>query len=172
MPSIAVTVVGHDRPGIVNRVTAAIADLSGNLEDSSMSLLRGHFAMTLIAALPDEAAVDLLDDALADLRGEGLTVAVFEVADQEAPAPGVLALVSVHGADRPGIVRAATDEVMRFGGNITDLSTRLGTDLYVLSADVTFPPGSDLALIGTAVRERLAAVGVSATVSQVDEDLL
>lgn len=172
MPSIAVTVVGHDRPGIVNRVTAAIADLEGNLEDSSMSLLRGHFAMTLIAALPDPAAVGRLDGALADLRAEGLTVSVFEVADQEAPAPGVPARLSVHGADRPGIVRAATDEVMRYGGNITDLSTRLGADLYVLSADVTFPSDSDLSVIGAAVRERLAVMGVNATVSPVDEDLL
>ena len=60
MPSLAVTVVGTDRPGIVNRVTAAIADRSGNLEDSSMSLLRGHFAMTLIADFPDAGAAALL----------------------------------------------------------------------------------------------------------------
>lgn len=172
MPSIAVTVVGHDRPGIVHRVTAAIADLEGNLEDSSMSLLRGHFAMTLIAAVPDRKAIGELDAALADLRSEGLTVSVFEVADQEAAAPGVQARLSVHGADRPGIVRAATDEVMRNGGNITDLSTRLGGDLYVLSADVTFPPEADLAAIDKDVRERLAAVGVHATVVPADEDLL
>lgn len=172
MPAIAVTVVGHDRPGIVHRVTAAIADLEGNLEDSSMSLLRGHFAMTLIASVPDEAAVRQLDQALGDLRSEGLTVAVFEVPDQEAPAPGESARLSVHGADRPGIVRAATEQVMRHGGNITDLSTRLGSDLYVLSADVTFPPGSDLAAIGKSVKEQLAAVGVVATLTPVDEDLL
>lgn len=137
-----------------------------------MSLLRGHFAMTLIASVPDGDAIQRLDDALADLRSDGLTVAVFEVADQEAPAPGVPARVSVHGADRPGIVRAATEQVVRHGGNITDLSTRLGADLYVLSADVTFPPGSDVAAIGAAVREQLADVGVVATVSPVDEDLL
>jgi hypothetical protein len=42
----------------------------------------------------------------------------------------------------------------------------------VLSADVTFPPGSDVAAIGAAVRQQLTEVGVVATVSPVDEDLL
>ena len=45
---IAVTVLGDDRPGIVAEVTAALADLGGNLEDSTMTLLRGHFAMVVL----------------------------------------------------------------------------------------------------------------------------
>ena len=172
MPSIAVTVVGHDRPGIVNRVTAAIAELSGNLEDSSMSLLRGHFAMTLIADLPDTAAITALDEALLDLRVEGLSVSVFAVAEQEQAPPGLTARLSVHGADRSGIVRAATDEVLAFGGNITDLSTRLGRELYVLSAEVTFPPDTDLGAAATVLTERMADLGVHATLTATDEDQL
>ena len=50
MPLLAVTVLGHDRPGIIADVTGALAELGGNLEDSSMTLLRGHFAMTLVVA--------------------------------------------------------------------------------------------------------------------------
>ncbi len=172
MPSIAVTVVGHDRPGIVNRVTAAIAELAGNLEDSSMSLLRGHFAMTLIADLPDLDSVADLDVRLSDLREQGLTVSVFEVPAHESARSGVPALLSVHGADRPGIVREATHEVLRFGGNITDLTTRLGKDLYVLSADVTFPAGTDISDVAGAVKERMARVGVHAMLTPADEDLL
>ena len=48
---IAVTVLGHDRPGIVADVTRALADLHGNLEDSTMTLLRGHFVMVLLLSL-------------------------------------------------------------------------------------------------------------------------
>ena len=40
--SLAVTVLGHDRPGIIAEVTGALAALGGNLEDSSMTLLRGQ----------------------------------------------------------------------------------------------------------------------------------
>lgn len=137
-----------------------------------MSLLRGHFAMTLIAAVPDASAVAAVDAALDGLRSDGLTVAVIEVAGEEAPAPGVSARLSVHGGDRPGIVRAATDEVLRFGGNITDLSTRLGAELYVLAADVTFPAECDLSAVEQAIRGRLAEVGVTATLVPMDEDVL
>jgi len=45
---IAVTVLGDDRPGIVADVTGALVGLQGNLEDSTMTLLRGHFAMVLL----------------------------------------------------------------------------------------------------------------------------
>ena len=50
MTHLAITVLGHDRPGIIAQAADALADSGMNLEDSSMTLLRGHFAMTLICA--------------------------------------------------------------------------------------------------------------------------
>src|SRR5262245_19908901 len=47
---LAITVVGKDRPGIIADVSAALSRLGLNLTDSTMTLLRGHFAMTLICA--------------------------------------------------------------------------------------------------------------------------
>ncbi len=85
MPLLAVTVLGHDRPGIIADVTGVLADLGGNLEDSSMTRLRGHFAMTLVVrtqvpapvvqaeltpAVPDlvVAVRDLPDEPVVDLQ--------------------------------------------------------------------------------------------------------
>ena len=45
---LAITVVGRDRPGIIADVSAILAGIGFNLTDSTMTLLRGHFAMTLI----------------------------------------------------------------------------------------------------------------------------
>ena len=50
MNEIAITVVGRDRPGIVADVSARLAGLGLNLTDSTMTLLRGHFAMMLICS--------------------------------------------------------------------------------------------------------------------------
>ena len=50
MTSLAITVVGHDRPGIIAQAAEVLSHCGMNLEDSSMTLLRGHFAMTLICA--------------------------------------------------------------------------------------------------------------------------
>lgn len=172
MPSVAVTVVGHDRPGIVHAVTGAVAALAGNLEDSSMTLLRGHFAMTVIAALPDAAAVAELGQRLAPLADQGLAVSVLPLPAEQEPAAGVAAVMSVHGADRPGIVHAATGVLLRFGGNITDLSTRLSRDLYVLTADVTLPPDTDLAEVAKVLSQETADLGVVASLRPSDEDVL
>ena len=56
MTSLAITVVGHDRPGIIAQAAEVLSLCGMNLEDSSMTLLRGHFAMTLICAGEADAA--------------------------------------------------------------------------------------------------------------------
>ncbi|MFL6295779.1 MAG: glycine cleavage system protein R, partial [Actinomycetes bacterium] len=50
MARFAVSVFGRDRPGIVAAVSRVLADAGCNLEDTSMTILRGHFAMMLVVA--------------------------------------------------------------------------------------------------------------------------
>jgi glycine cleavage system transcriptional repressor len=169
---LAVTVIGHDRPGIIARATGLLADLGANLEDSSMTILRGHFAMVLIASA--DVTVPAAEQALAPLAADGtLAVSVREVpAEDDAAAVGPSYLLSVHGADRPGIVSAVTREVAADGGNITDLTTRLSGDLYVLVAEVELPVSTDVAALG----ERLAGVardlGVQVSLRPLEPDVL
>ena len=102
---LAITVVGHDRPGIIAQAADALADSGMNLEDSSMTLLRGHFAMTLICA--GSASVADVERALAPLADGSLTVDVRELPREGGATgrpTGSTHLVTVHGADRLGIV--------------------------------------------------------------------
>lgn len=46
---IVVTVIGVDRPGIVAGVTSVLANFNVNIEDISQTVLRGFFAMVMIA---------------------------------------------------------------------------------------------------------------------------
>lgn len=135
----AVTVIGPDRVGIVADVAGSLAALGANLTDSTMTRLRGHFAMTLICSA--RVSVAEVEQALASLSGaDGLLVTVREVGPEGSAAhAGVPYLLSVHGADRLGIVAAVTRAVAGAGGNITDLSTRLMGDLYLLVAEVDLP---------------------------------
>ena len=137
----AITVLGHDRPGIIAETTRVLADLGLNLEDSTMTLLRGHFAMMLICAGAPAAAE--IEAALAPLTSDGsLSVSVREVPEEpEHAAVGASYVLTVHGGDRPGIVSAVAEEVARVGGNITDLTTRLAGELYLLVAEVDLPAG-------------------------------
>jgi glycine cleavage system transcriptional repressor len=169
--SLAVTVVGHDRPGIIAEVTGALAALGGNLEDSSMTLLRGHFAWTLVVSV--EAEVDEVAARLEHLTDEGLVVSVLPVPDVDAATvEGTSWLLSVHGADRPGIVSGLTGVVAEAGGNITDLTTRLGTGLYLLVAEVALPDGADVAALTARITDAAAALGVRASFQAADVDEL
>jgi glycine cleavage system transcriptional repressor len=166
---LAVTVLGHDRPGIIADVTGALAELGGNLEDSSMTLLRGHFAWTLIVDLAADAAA--ATSRLGFLRDEGLVVSVLPVPEESAPAAvGSAHLLSVHGADRPGIVSAVTRVIAEAGGNVTDLTTRLGGELYVVVAEVDLPAGVDPGALSERLRSTAAELGVDAVLRPADAD--
>lgn len=142
MPRYAVSAIGRDRPGIVAAVTAVLLDLNGNIEDSQMSILGGHFAMTLIVALPNAEAGTGLRQRLERVRDEleldGL--AVNPVDDLTGTAPEATHIVSLYGADHPGIVHAAASALAERGISITDLKTKLAgpeaSPLYVLLIEI------------------------------------
>jgi glycine cleavage system transcriptional repressor len=169
MPLLAITVLGHDRPGIIAETTAALAELGLNLEDSTMTLLRGHFAMMLITN--GEADAETVEASLAGLTEDGtLSVSVREVPPERTPPGGTSYLLSVHGGDRAGIVSSVTAVIAEAGGNITDLSTRLVGDLYVLTAEVDLPEGTDDRALVDALHRTAAGLGVKATLSPLDSD--
>jgi glycine cleavage system transcriptional repressor len=172
MTLLAVTVLGHDRPGIIAETTAALARLGLNLEDSTMTLLRGHFSFMLICA--GDASRDEVDAALAPLAADGsLDVSVREVAEEAPPAAlGSQYQLAVHGADRPGIVSALTGTIAAVGGNITDLSTRLAGHLYVLLAEVDIPAEVDVPTLQAEIARAADEVGVDAALRAVEPDLL
>ena len=168
----AITVLGHDRPGIIAETTGRLSGLGLNLEDSSMTLLRGHFAMTLICAGPAGDAA--IEQALAPLTADGrLTVTVREV-PEEHRSEGPRQRVGAHGArGRPaGIVSAIADEVARVGGNITDLTTRLAGELYLLVAEIDLPAGTDAAALRAAIGTAASSLGVVATLREAEADQL
>lgn len=172
MALLAVTVIGHDRPGIIAEVTEALADLGGNLEDSSMTILRGHFAMTLI--VDTTAAPAQVEAALAPATADGsLLVTVREVP----PEPDMVALgspyvLTVHGADRPRIVASLTRVVADAGGNVTDLTTRLGEGLYLLVAEVDLPATADPAALEARLHRVAADLGVEVSWRPAEADVL
>jgi glycine cleavage system transcriptional repressor len=163
---LAITVIGPDRTGIVADVAEALAGLGANLTDSTMTRLRGHFAMTLICTGTSAEAAAMALEPL-----DGVTTTVREVSQADAAADGEPWVVSVHGADRLGIVAAVTRVVAAEGGNITDLSTRLVGTLYVLIAEIDLPSGA-----GDELAERLAVagaeLGVDVTLRQAESEIL
>ena len=166
----AITVIGHDRPGIIAETTSVLGDLGLNLEDSTMTLLRGHFAMMLICT--GASGSTEIEEALSGLTADGsLTVSVRQVPEESTyESVGSSYVLTVHGGDRPGIVSSVVAEVARVGGNITDLTTRLAGELYLLVAEVDLPAGVDVSALETALSGVAADLGVGVSLRVVESD--
>lgn len=142
MPELAVTAIGRDRPGIVAALSGALLELDGNIEDSQMSILGGHFAVMLLVRVPDavdaEEVAERLERTRAELGLEAVTVAEIGPGASGRPRPSHV--LSVYGADHPGIVHAVSQALADLDANITDLETRLaGTPerpVYVMMLEV------------------------------------
>ena len=122
---VVITAVGRDKPGIIAALTRAVLDLGGNLDDATMTRLHGAFATMVAARLPSGKTEEDARAALAPVADEmGLTVTVQSVPDEHQEAqPDTL--LTVYGADRPGIVHAVASHLAARGINITDMDTRL-----------------------------------------------
>jgi len=168
MPTLAVSAVGLDRPGIIAGVAERLAAHGANITDSRMAILRGHFAITLIVEGAERAALE------GDLAGLGLeSVGVTEVAEAaQLPRSEPNAVVSVHGADHLGIVAAVTRVLADAGVNVCDLQARLARALYVMVIDVAVPIGLALEELDRRLRPVAAEQGVTITVRPVDPDVL
>ena len=81
-------------------------------------------------------------------------------------------MLTVHGGDRPGIVSAVTGEIARVGGNVTDLTTRLAGELYLLVAELEVPAEVDTDALAAALREAADRLGVGVALRPAEPDEL
>ncbi len=182
MAHVAVTAVGADRPGIVAAVTRVFVDHGCNLEDSSMTILRGLFAMMLVVDAPPGVGAEELESALAGPAGDlDLMVAVRPVAEVDAAEadPGAASdpwAVSVYGVDRPGIVHGIAELLAGQGVNITDLSTRVVGDpdrpVYAMLLEVSLPTDVDPENLRGRLTTAAADLGVDVSFHRSDADIL
>lgn len=164
---LAVTAVGADRPGIVAAVAEVLHDVGGNVEDSAMTILGGHFAIVLIVASDDEPD-DLRDALLSATHELGLTVSVSR-ADGSRGEIEPTHLLSVYGADQPGILAGVSRALADVGANVTDLETRvLGADTEPVYAMVVEVVCADGAALAAALDRVCSDLGVDHTLRTID----
>jgi glycine cleavage system transcriptional repressor len=181
MRRLALTAIGHDRPGIVAAVSRVLLAHRANVEDSQMTILRGHFTMMLVVALPEEADVATLRDDLDDVREELALEAILlspleEVDPGNEPVP--THMVTLYGADHPGIVHAATSVLAERGVDITDLTTKLVNEaggappLYALMMEIAPQSGAPEDELEAALRQVAEDQGVEVSLRRLESEAL
>jgi glycine cleavage system transcriptional repressor len=142
--------IGKDRPGIVADVSELIFQCGGNIEDSSMGLLRNHFALLLLFSLEEGQKVEALSSSVERLKREkGLTVFFSSVGVEEAHPPAKEQVdhfeITTSGVDHTGIVFRVCRLLADRGINIVDMETRRvlsaesGTPLFEMDIDLEVP---------------------------------
>lgn len=161
MTDLVLTLLGPDRPGIVELVAGVISAHGGNWLESRMSHLAGKFAGILRAELPADR-VDAALKALSALETRGLKVTAEIAARSDGPPSERRMEFELVGLDRPGIVREISQLLANNGVNVEDLTTNRssapmsGEMLFEARARVVVPPATDVARL-RAELERLAS---------------
>lgn len=172
----ALSAIGSDRPGIVAAITGVLLELEGNVEDSQMAILRGHFAVMLIVAVPEQVEAAELERRLEQVRSElGLEAIAVSPVDELEGGPRATHVLSVYGADHPGIVHAVSTALGERGVSITGLETRLGGGgehpLYVMLMEVA-AGAAEIAELEQALRSIGQSEGLEVSLRELEADAL
>jgi glycine cleavage system regulatory protein len=144
--SLVLTLIGPDRPGIVERLARLLSAHDGNWLESRMAHLAGQFAGILRVEV-DAARAEALAAALGALEPEGLRVHVARE-PEAAPRQGRHTVrLELVGNDRPGIVREICRVLTARDVNIEELVTECddapmaGGRLFRAAAELRVPRG-------------------------------
>ncbi len=146
MNHVILSVLGKDQPGIIAAITGELFLAGSNLEDISMTILEGQFAMILVCALPQKRRLDLKKRLDRLSRKLGVSVTWKESGSikrgEKHLKNSTPYMISVFGKDRTGIVYRVSRFLAREGINVTDLNSRIigrgskGVYLMLLEADI------------------------------------
>jgi glycine cleavage system regulatory protein len=169
--SLVLTLIGDDRPGIVEQLADQVMAAGANWEESRMARLAGKFAGILRVSVEADRA-QALRSRLAAVS-PGLTLVVETAEAEPAPATHMLRL-DLLGQDHPGIIRDISRVLVQHGVNIEELETDLtsapmsGEALFRARARVRMPPTLSLDSLRRRLENLAGELMVDLTVDEGD----
>jgi glycine cleavage system regulatory protein len=156
---LVLTVIGNDKPGLVEALSQVIASNSGNWLESSMSQLAGKFAGILRVSVAD-TQVDKLIAALQNFPPDLKLLIERATADSTEDSAQAVTL-NLLGNDRPGIIREISRVLAGLSVNVEKLSTECvpapmsGESIFKADALLKVPADLELEILQSEL-ERLA----------------
>ena len=119
--ALVMTVIGMDRPGLIESIARLIAEHGGNWLESRMCRLGGEFAGILRVDVPQDSKA--LTDSLQKLQAQGITVIIHPDRPATQITPAKTASLSIVGQDRPGIIHQISAALANHNINVEELET-------------------------------------------------
>lgn len=173
--SLVLTLIGEDKPGLVELVSETVAAHDGNWLESRMSRMAGRFAGILRASVPT-ARADALIEALAELEAHGIRI-VVERSEKEEPETALRQIsLDLVGSDRAGIIRDLSRALASRRVNVDELHTECssapmsGELLFSARARLRIPEGSAIDELRAAIEAIANDLMVDISLSDVSDD--
>jgi glycine cleavage system regulatory protein len=144
LKSLVLTIIGTDRPGLVEIVAQVVTQYGGNWVESRMSHLSGQFAGILHVSVPVESVAQLATE-LQALESQGLKVTIASSEDESTRPDFCVMQLDLLGNDRPGIMREVTQALASLEVNVEELQTECvnapmsGGKLFQATAELRLP---------------------------------
>jgi len=145
MQSLVISIMGKDKPGLVDSLAKCVYKHEGNWQGSSFAHMAGMFTGFVEVHVSDENKQSLIDalDAIKDLSVQSVAVANSEKDNT------TKLTVDVMGNDKTGIVQELTSVLNQFNLNILTFSSHCesapnwGSLIFKAKAEIAVPEGFD-----------------------------
>lgn len=117
---LVMTIIGDDRPGLVDQLAKVIVDNEGNWLESQLAHLANKFTGIVTVQVPEEKA-NTLQAAAKSIEGLSVHVEVAADSTMATLPPGTPLVLDVIGQDRLGIVRKIAHCLAECGVNVEKL---------------------------------------------------
>ncbi len=147
MKSIVLSVLGDDKPGMIDGLSSIIVSHNGDWVESKMSKIEGKFAGILRVNIPGDTIEPLVKELMsADL---GLSIACEELRAPESLAEFKNYNIELIGNNHTGIIRQLSHVLANLGANLEEINTEViegtmsGEKLFKAKINLHLPLGVD-----------------------------
>lgn len=174
---------GVDRKGIVFELTEILKKHGFNIEDSSMMLLRHTFSMIVLLSHKIDFGGGRLKKFHAEIKSftkkSGMNAGIKNISPvvmSEYGEEGNIYMLSISGADKPGIVNAVTAVLFKNGVNIIDMETKSSQKTspaaYYMFLQVDIPEKIKIGKLERELKVTGKKIGVHISVNKVESSVL
>jgi glycine cleavage system transcriptional repressor len=168
------TVTAANRIGILAAVSNAIAELSGDIREMSVTVIGRFFTIILSADFPENRQPGVIVDHLRDIgRPYGLEVVLkdpaLETFQQEIEPGTVTYYLTLSGTNEPGLMRRISARLAQEQIDILHLYAVCENGTFKMIIQVAVPPSADLESLRNSLKTLNEAVPTSVQIQTAPE---
>jgi len=142
-PTHIITVLTHDRPGIIHQLVTALGDAGVPHLEISQTVVHHAFTIALVLAIPSGQTPTAVRDRLLDALQHKASATVLALDETSAGTdtlhkPQARYILTAIGEGFAGVVRSVSGLVREHGGSFSDFSSQVIDGRLQLLAEVKF----------------------------------